>query len=386
MKGKQTVLNVKKPFAVQKERRKVMNAMKRTTLALALGLVALGAARNAQAAGTAAGTDIRNTATINYDVGGNPQPPKDSNEVIFKVDRKINLTVSRTDGSIVQVTPGQTTAFLTFSVKNDGNAAQDFSLQAIAEATSTLDPFSGGNNDNFDATLVGVYVESGGSAGYLAAEDTATSITALPADGVKTVYIVVSIPNTRINNDVAVYALKATATGVTETAGADDPNTVDTVFADAATSDDDGARKGDHSDRSAFKVKTAVLTVAKSSQVIWDPANLFATPKAIPGAKVEYTVTVSNAAGAIVPATNIAITDNLNSEITAGKILFNTDAYASGKGIQLTIPNLYSGAATPLSNANDGDEGKFASNTVTVSGIALAPGESATIKYQVVIQ
>ena len=362
-----------------------MKAMKRTVLALALGLLALGAARNAQAANTAAGTDITNIATINFEVSGIPQPPQDSNTVTFKVDRKVNLTVSRTDVSIVQVTPGQTAAVLTFSVKNEGNDTFDYTLQAIAEATGTADPFGGANNDNFDGTGVAVYVETAGGAGYQAASDTDTSISSLAAEGIKTVYVVVNIPNSQVNNDVAVYALKAAATGVTETAGADTPGTVDTVFADAAGTDD-GARDAAHSARNAFKVKTAVLTVAKSSLVISDPMNGSTNPKAIPGAVVEYTVTVSNAAGATATASNIALTDNLNAEITAGKIAFNTNAYAAARGVRVTAPNINGGAAKDLTNASSDDEGDFSANTVTVSGIALAPGESATVKYQVVIQ
>lgn len=364
--------------------------MKMSTLGLVLALLALGTVRNAQAAGTAAGTDISNTATLDYQVGGNAQPTKTSNTLTFKVDRKINLTVARTDASIVSVSPGQNGAVLTFTVTNNGNSAQDFSLQAIAEAAATADPFGGAIADNLDASSAAVYVESGGSAGYQAAQDTATSIGNLAADGVKTVYIVLNIPNTALDTNVAVYGLRATArelggAAITETVGADTAGTMDTVFADAAGSDD-SARDAAHSARSAVKVASAQLSITKSSAVISDPTNNTTNPKAIPGAVVEYTITIANAAGAGAAATNISTSDSLNGEITAGHIAFNTNAYAAGKGIQVTAPNINAGAALALTNTADADQGSFAANIVSVSGIALNAGQTATVKFQVVVQ
>ena len=111
-------------------------------------------------------------------------------------------------------------------------------------------------------------------------------------------------------------------------------------------------------------------------------------PKAIPGAVIEYTITVSNGAGAST-ATNVVVTDSLATEIGNGTIAFKTDGYAAGKGIQVTAPNLYGGAATSLTNAGSDDEGDFnitTANTVTVTGISLSASESATVKFQVTIQ
>ena len=119
-----------------------------------------------------------------------------------------------------------------------------------------------------------------------------------------------------------------------------------------------------------------------------DPTNSTTNPKAIPGAVVEYTITISNAAGAST-ATSITFSDSLNTEIVAGTIAFNANTYGAGEGVQVTAPNLNGGSALDLTNADDGDEGDWnitGTNTVTVDSITLAASESATITFQVTIQ
>jgi len=130
---------------------------------------------------------------------------------------------------------------------------------------------------------------------------------------------------------------------------------------------------------------SANVTVAKSSVVLSDPVNGTLDPKRIPGAVVEYTVTISNTAGA--QATDITLADDLSSEI--GTVSFIADAYAPGKGIQLTAPNINGGAALALTNTVDADQGDYgatSANTVTVGGIVLGAGEQAMVKFRVMIQ
>ncbi len=130
---------------------------------------------------------------------------------------------------------------------------------------------------------------------------------------------------------------------------------------------------------------SANVTVTKSSVVLSDPVNGTLNPKRIPGARVEYTLTVVNTAGA--QATDVTLTDDLSGETAT--VSFVADAYAPGKGIQLTAPNINGGTAVALTNAADADQGDFgitSANTVTVGGIALSAGEQAVIKFQVVIQ
>jgi len=130
---------------------------------------------------------------------------------------------------------------------------------------------------------------------------------------------------------------------------------------------------------------SANITVTKSSVVLSDPVNGTLDPKRIPGAVVEYTIIVANTGGA--QATDVTLTDDLSGETAT--VGFVADAYAAGKGIQLTAPNINGGATLALTNAADSDPGDYgvtSPNTVTVGGIALSAGEQATIKFRVVIQ
>ena len=353
-----------------------------------------GASQSALAAGTVAGTSISNSATINYQVGAISQPAITSNTVAFVVDKKVNLAVVTTDAAAVSVTPGSSNNIVTFTVTNTSNDAMDFALTSQALVGGAA-KFTG--TDNINASAVSVFVESGATPGYQAAQDTATFIDELAADGNKTVYIVGTFPTGLANGDIATYGMIAEAraaggasslgAALAQDAGADNPSTVQIVFGDD-TGTDDASRDAKHSDRSDFRVVTATLAVTKTSSVISDPFNNTTNPKAVPGAVIEYIVTITNAAGAAT-ASSISVSDSLNSEITGGRLAFNTTTYGATQGIQVTSPNINAGAATALTNGSDADQGDFnvtAGNTVTVTGISLTGGQSATVKFRVTVQ
>ncbi len=352
-----------------------------------LGVVISGLAANAQAAGTASGTTVSNAATVDYQVGGVAQPTVNSNTATFVVDTKIDLTVATTDTASVKVAPGAAAQVLTFTVTNTGNATQDFNLSATVVSGGTG---AFGGTDNFDATNVNIYVDGNGNGTYDAGTDTATSINDLAADGSATVFIVADIPLGQATGDIASYHLvaeardAATGNALTETTGADTANSVDIVFADGQGSDttNDAARDAKHSSQDDYEILTAALTVTKSSTVISDPFNGTTNPKRIPGAVVEYTIQIDNAAGGTT-ATNVTVSDDLSTEIGNGTI-----AYDAGT-IVVTAPNINGGAAKALTDAGGDDEGDFGAtttNAVTVSGIALNAGESATVRFRVTIQ
>ncbi|MEQ6341116.1 MAG: hypothetical protein M3A44_05530 [Gammaproteobacteria bacterium] len=353
-----------------------------------------GVSHSALAAGTVAGTSVSNSATINYQVGAISQPAITSNAVAFVVDKKVNMTVVTTDAAAVSVTPGSSNNIVTFTVTNTSNDTMDFSLTSQALVGGTA-KFTG--TDNINASAVSVFVESGATPGYQSAQDTATFIDELAADSSKTVYIVGTFPTGLSNGDIATYGMIAEAraaggasslgAALTQDTGADNPSTVQIVFGDG-TGTDDASRDAKHSDRSDFKVVTATLAVTKSSSVISDPFNNTTNPKAIPGAVIEYTITITNAASAAT-ASSISVADSLNSEITGGRLAFNTTTYGATQGIQVTAPNINAGVATALTNGSDADQGDFnvtAGNTVTVTGISLTGGQSATVKFRVTVQ
>lgn len=387
---------------------KIMRTKRITSglVSIALAILVLGGvASNAIAAGTASGTTISNQATIDFNVNSIAQPQQSSNNYQFVVDNKVDLTVSTDDGSAVLVTPGSNDNVLTFTVQNDGNTSQDFQVTAAA---STGGAAAFGGTDNIDADTVEVFVESGATAGYQAGEDTATHIDALAADTNVKVYIVSDFNTGYSDGDIASYYLVAEARindaagtlggALTQTAGADTVGSVDIVFADGDGDGglgNDASRDAKHSSQDDYEVSASSITFTKSSTVISDPFNNTTNPKRIPGAVIEYNLTISNAAGAST-ATDISIADSLNTEIaTNGTLAFNTQYDATaGQGIVISHPDYLAGADTEYTNANDGAEfggvsadwSVTTTNTVTVNGITLDAGESAAVKFRVTVQ
>lgn len=372
---------------------------------IATAFLLMGGAGSAFAAGTASGTTISNQATVDFNVNSIAQPQQSSNNYQFVVDNKVDLTVSTDDGAVVAVTPGSNDNVMTFTVTNDGNTTQDFQVTAAA-LTGGTGAFGG--TDNINADTVQVFVETAGGAGYQAVSDTDTHINALAADASIKVYIVSDFNTGYSDGDVASYYLVAEARtndgagtlggALTETAGADTEGSVDIVFADADGDGglgNDATRDAKHSSQDDYEVAAANITFTKSSTVVSDPFNSTTNPKRIPGAVVEYSITISNGAGAST-ATDISFADSLNTEIATNSTLaFNTQYDATGgQGIVVSHPNYLAGADTEYTNADDGAEfggveadwSVTTTNTVTVSGITLDAGESATIKFRVTIQ
>ena len=373
---------------------------KRLLGVLTAALLMCGGTSVLMAAGTASGTSISNAATVDYKVATVDQPTITSATYVFKVDNKVNLTVSTIDVATVKVTPGTDDNVLTYLVTNTGNTVQDFALTAAALAGGTG---AFGGTDNIDANTTSIVVESGATAGFQLAQDTATYIDELAADANKTVYMLGDFDTGFADGDIAAYYLVAeahkgstpAALGAVETETASDnadPLIVDVVLADGdgdGVLANDDSRDAKHSSLNDYEIATADLTITKSSTVVSDPFNNTTNPKRIPGAVVEYTITIDNA-GTGSTATDIIVTDNLNTEIaTNGTISFNTQYDATaGQGIVVTAPNLYGGAATELTNASDADEGTWnaGTNVLTVTGISVAAGETATVKFRVTIQ
>ena len=391
-------------------------------LALA-GLTTLALSQVAHAQ-TAAGDTVANQASVAYQVGGVDQTPVLSdddgnaangvNATTFLVDRKLDSTVTELSGaynsaSTPSVVPGQTQAatngaVLAFTLTNTGNEVQDFSLSATP---STFDPFGG--TDNFDAANVNVFVDSNGDGIYQPGTDTATFVDELDYQGNAggnpssvVVFIVSDIPLAQTAGDIAAYHLTAqVAEGggpgaqgadiTTDDSGSADTAGVDDVFADGENTNngDDALRDGKSSAEDAYQVSAPVLTVAKSSQVISDPFNGTTNPKAIPGAVIEYTITVTNGVGGAT-ATNVNVTDDLTAEIVGGggteALAFLSDVYGATGDIQLTVTSGGVPTVTPLTEEADADAGSFTANVVGVTGVTLAGGDSAEVTFQVEIQ
>lgn len=268
---------------------------------------------------TPAGTTINNQASVSYNVGGSPQSST-SNTASFLVDKKVNLTVAEVGGVATSVSIGSTDQVTTFTVTNLTNATQDFKLEAGQQSVSI--PLLG--TDDFNATNLRVYVDSNGNGTYDAGVDTATYIDELSADATITVFLVADIPNTQ-GIHTAIVGLKATAAAggsggslgadlvATSLLTADSPSTVDIIFADDANLLD-LPRDGIYWAFDAYTVDSAAVTLTKTARVVSDPYNLLVNPKAIPGAVIEYCISVSNAGPGI--ATTVDLTDTVPANAT----------------------------------------------------------------------
>jgi hypothetical protein len=268
--------------------------------------------------GTAAGTDIVNTATLSFGESEEELQSVDSNADSFKVDKKVDMTVTTLDLAPVQTKNGALKVALKYSVTNTGNSIQDFSLAALTTSNSAFD---GQAVDNFNADNVVAVVDDNNDGTYQEADDQTTYIDELGIDETAVVFIVADIPEARVNGDVAVYDLqvqvsvggnvgqKGDLIASDDSDKADNALTVQIVFADGAGTAD-SEKDGKFSSVSAFKVVIAEMSIAKKSIVMSDPVNGTTNPKRIPGAVIRYCVTVANSGGKNVPVARIA--DQIN--------------------------------------------------------------------------
>ncbi len=316
---------------------------------------------SAQAAGTAAGTTVSNTATVNFQVGGVPQTAV-TGSATFVVDDKVNLTVTNNSGA--SVVPGSTNQVLAFTLQNTGNKTHGYSLAASLGGGIVMNNVRIYRDVNGDGNLDGgdTLYSGGTNAGDLA------------ADATMRLLIVSDTPVGATNGQVSNYQMIATtlnagSTTVTtnDNAIADDKDTQQVVFADAA-GPGDAVRDGKHSATGTYTVSTATLTVTKTSAVISDPFNGTTNPKRIPGAVVRYSIVVSNTGAA--NASNVVVRDAIPASTT----------YAGG-----TI-TLNSGSLTDAGGDDAGDINATNPGAVTVTVGALASGGgTSTVTFDVTV-
>jgi hypothetical protein len=277
-----------------------------------LALIAMSSAP-AMAAGTRAGSTITNTVNVTFNVGGvaqNAQTASDS----FTVDQRVNVNVTAIT-TPVSVSPNQTNRVLAFDVTNLGNATADLSL------TSALRTGTAANISN-----IRIFRDTNNNRALDDAELAAGAITYLDevAEDATVAVLVVSDISINARNgdtfDVALTAAAHTAGGtgalgtrITATSGANTAGIDNVLFDGAGVSD--AANDGAFSAQGRYAVSGAVLTVAKTSRIVSDPVNGEGpNAKAIPGATVEYCITVANASGAAT-ATGVNLLDDLPADV-----------------------------------------------------------------------
>lgn len=340
--------------------------LKATSILFVLVMFAA-ATQTAMAAGTASSTSIANTAVVDYQISGFGQPTVTSNSTSFLVDNRVDLTVTNVSGD--NVIPSETDQPLTFTVTNDGNASQGYSLAA----TNAGGDFNMGN--------IRIYIEEGTTPGFQIGQDTlyvaAANAFDLVADATSVnVYVVADTPGTPTNGQTSDLDLRATTLNVgtavvtTATAGADTPAAVDVVLGDAAGSvAGDVVEDGTHSAVGTYTVAVTPLTLVKSSAIISDPFNLLVNPKRIPGATIRYTLVVANPGGT--GATNVVVVDAMPA---------NTTYVAASMTVGAAAQTDADDSPTDESNFNVTN-----ADAITVNIGALGAGANETITFDVTI-
>ena len=282
-------------------------------------------------AGTEAGTDITNQATLSYSAGGVAQPDVTSNTDTFKVDKKVDMVLVTTDTAQTEVTPGQQDQLTNYEFKNEGNANQYFKF-TIDNLANDQEADYNSLKDNDDVNNLEIQCTYTDGDGNSQTTDWANSFTIeVKQDTNATCQVRADIKDAdNGGEDKDVMNVELLATAVTDSSGntaetesdSDTQDSVDVVLADGVSADTlgssdsgkgDTAKDGKEAARSGYKIVTPVLSVTKSSCVISDPVNDTNNPKRIPGAIIRYMFDIKNTGTGDVSDLNI--TDNINSNL-----------------------------------------------------------------------
>jgi len=345
-------------------------ASNKTGLYLRLGAVAAALlfGQQALAAGTRAGTDITNTVSVDYFVGGIDQTDIPAS-VTFVVDRRVDYTLTLEGGALVEVSPGQNDAFFDIRLTNTSNSVLDFSIVLDQAGVTTVR----GVADTADMTNPEYAVSADFVADTAPAQGGPQWVDELPADEDVLIRVWGDAALSLLNGQVAGIAVQTTAgepggVGVEGavldyTAAADD-TTVQNV--------DANGNDGEEVAIDGFIVLSADLTVTKAAAYVSDP---LLSGLAVPGAVYEYTITIVNAS-TTTAADTVTITDTMSADVTL--------ALAAVNGSDIEVDNNGVVTACTASDA-DADGCALTAGVLTFNGLTIAADTTLVITYRVSI-
>lgn len=285
-------------------------------LALANG-ISLFLSNAASAVGTEAGTTIVNTATADYQIGGIPFSETSNPETvvvaeILDVDVTL-LTVTPNPGNAVAVVPGSTSQVLTFTLTNTGNGTDTYSLVGLS--APGINP---SGSDTFDPTLVAIHFDDGTTPGVFDAGDTryepGVNDPTLAADQAITLHVLNDIGAGEIEGARGDSQLTAASLALSLFPAG--PAAGDSLPGQGELGGDLvlGVAVGDDDAYGTYVVSSLALDFQKTSVVISDPIRGTSNPLPIPGATLEYTLTVEVLGSAT--ATDLVIADAIPANTT----------------------------------------------------------------------
>jgi uncharacterized repeat protein (TIGR01451 family) len=341
----------------------------------------------AMAAGTTQGTSVLNNVTVDFQVGGVNQTQQNASNT-FVVDRKIIFTINeKAPTGTTSVNPGQTGRITTFLLTNTSNDTLDFTVTPANIVGGTA---AHGGTDVFNVNNLLICLDANADGACDAAATASLTVDNLAADANVTILIVGDIPLTATNGQVANVSATATAlnsNGTAITAATDATvnaaGTVETIFADLAKSGNGGtspARDGIDVATDDYTIAAAVLSVFKSSRIVSDGVSA-SNFKSIPGAVVEYCISVANAAGGAT-ATNIAVRDVVPANLTYSAVTILVNATVTSPGASQTCSG-----GTAVTDATDADAGQYNVGLTRVEGTlaSIAANSASALIFRAVI-
>jgi len=343
---------------------------------LVLGTMLAAALAGGALAQTAPNTVVTNTISLEYNSGSGTPTVTQTNaaSVVFNVDRKVDLGVSaQAGGGLVPAVPGQTAVTFSFLVENRGNDSQGFVIAVTGGGN-----IGGGTGLSYSATATtteGEYYVMISPDGTIAS-GTVYNVTAagnagdLVPGGSYHVLIVANVPIAATDGQFDDFTVRATATDAGSTNTVVEDRTqgltgVNTVFADAASNSTrtnttiDVALDGRDADETRLEIRAPIIVATKTAVVLDEglPGSTFvcasggaatgAPLAAIPGACVEYTITVQNTSTSGTAAGGITITDPIPANTTrAGESAgtFDTVTFDAGDNeVTATLATLAAG-------------------------------------------
>lgn len=308
------------------------------------------------------GTDITNTVSLSYTSGGNTIEVDDIATSTFTVDRKIDLAVTGLNaGALVNAERAQDLASLSWMIENLGNDPQGFDINVTDTGPLglTYDAMGSGNAGTWWVVISDNATPGAGTEAPYDIVGT-NSIGDILPEGMFYVHIYASIPETAASLSsrdflVAATVLDEATNDVTVESRGNGINAVDVVFADPAPG-------GTEQFSQTLQILAPELSATKTVTVISENLDgtfncasgspVVGAEAAVPGACVEYTITVTNSPTASAPAVDVEITDALPTNLTfvslnqgtfdsavhnSGTITAGVDPIAVGGSASLTI-------------------------------------------------
>lgn len=286
------------------------------TLALALGF----ASNHAHALGVPAGTVIDNTAAVTYTVGATSTTTS-SNVVSVTVAEILDVVVT-VQTPTVTVAPAATQQVMVYRVDNTGNGPETFRLvMNNAIGSDQFDPTAASPAIYLDTDASGTYTP--GDAPYVVGNNDPV----LAPDGTVNVFVINDIPAAVVDGNTGRTSLTADARTGNGAAG--------TIFAGQGQGGTDavvGTTLALSQATGEYLVAAISMTVSKTQAVTGQFGTL-----PVPGARINYTITVSTSGSATATASGAVFNDNIptNTTYVPGTLRLNGAALSDGTDVDV---------------------------------------------------